>query len=337
MAELMVPEPFSGGLLLSYKCNVSCRHCMYACSPKWRGDWIGEEDARRVLSHLADKARGRYAHPGVIGINYGFHFTGGEPFLRFDLLFRLVEVAGEVRLPSTFVETNCFWCRSDDVVRERLEELKEAGLSGILVSVNPFIVEKVPFERIERAVRVGLEVFGGNVIVYQKVFFDLFRRMRLKGTMRFEDFLRVAGYSLKRAELIPAGRMPYKLGYLYRRHPARSFFGMSCRGELLREWHIHVDNYCNYVPGYCAGLSLGDARRLDEVCRGINLKGMKVLKALLTDLRRLYELGREHGYREDEEGYVSKCHLCVDVRRHLVEKGTFKELRPVEFYDHLED
>ncbi len=76
--------------------------------------------------------------------------------MKFDLLFRLVEAACEVRLPSTFVETNCLWCKNDSLVRRRLEELREAGLNGILVSVNPFGVERVQFERSERAVRIGL-------------------------------------------------------------------------------------------------------------------------------------------------------------------------------------
>jgi len=41
-ARLMmkIPRPISGGLMLSYKCQAECRHCMYACSPKWAGDWI---------------------------------------------------------------------------------------------------------------------------------------------------------------------------------------------------------------------------------------------------------------------------------------------------------
>ena len=62
-----------------------------------------------------------------------------------------------------------------------------------------------------------------------------------------------------------------------------------------------------------------------------------MLRALLTDLEELYQLGREFGYQEREEGYISKCHLCVDIRRHLARSGEFKELRPRQFYEHLED
>jgi hypothetical protein len=50
----------------------------------------------------------------------------------------------------------------------------------------------------------------------------------------------------------------------------------------------------------------------------------------------LCELAQErHGYRQLPEGYTGKCHLCVDVRRHLVTCGEFPELRPRGFYDNF--
>ncbi|MBS7288233.1 MAG: hypothetical protein KIH01_05695 [Candidatus Freyarchaeota archaeon] len=42
-------------------------------------------------------------------------------------------------------------------------------------------MESVPFERVERAARIGLKVFDGNVLVYQKTFFDLFKSMGGEG------------------------------------------------------------------------------------------------------------------------------------------------------------
>ena len=51
-----IPEPASAGLILSYKCSAECLHCMYACSPEWRGDWIMEGDLEMILSQLAGKS-----------------------------------------------------------------------------------------------------------------------------------------------------------------------------------------------------------------------------------------------------------------------------------------
>ena len=336
MNRLSVPKPISGGILLSYKCNCRCRHCIYACSPHWSADWICEEDAEKILTQLSVVLRGKYADPDTIGVNRGIHFTGGEPFLNYELLLKVTQMAEGLGIPSTFVETNCYWCTDDEITRGRLTQLRQAGLKGILVSANPFLVEWLPFERTERGARISQEVFGRNAIVYQGFFFDQFRELGIRGTLAFERYLEVGGYGLRFAELLPGGRISYRLGDRYRKYPASKFFRASCRQELLREWHIHIDNYCNLVPGYCVGISLGDARDLNALHQGIDLDERHVLRALLTNLAALYELGKEHGY-EEQEGYISKCHLCVDIRRHLARGGEFKELRPAEYYEHLED
>ena len=96
------------------------------------------KDLEEVLRQLAAKMNKRYPLGFKrIGINYGLHFTGGEPFLNFELLLRAVKIASELKIPATFVETNCFWCVNDEVTREKLMQLKEAGLHGVLISVIP--------------------------------------------------------------------------------------------------------------------------------------------------------------------------------------------------------
>jgi hypothetical protein len=336
MKTLSIPEPCSAGMFLSYKCNSACKHCMYACSPHWPADWISVEDAQRVLRQLARTLRGRRSSPGRVGINEGLHFTGGEPFLNFDLLLHLVETARRLGIAGVFVETNGFWCQNDTTARERLSALQDAGLDGILISANPFLLEGIPFERTERAVRLSREILSHNTMVYQGFFYEQFKDLGLKGTLPFEEYLDRAGHGLDHVELLANGRVPYKLAGLFHTFPASRFFGMSCGPELVRDWHVHVDNYCHLVPGYCGGLSWGDARELDTLCRGLDLDERPVLQALLSDLADLYRMGVEFGY-EEREGYISKCHLCVDIRRHLVRQGEFQELQPKVFYERLED
>ncbi|MBE0512225.1 radical SAM protein [Candidatus Bathyarchaeota archaeon] len=337
MNKLYIPEPVSGGLLLSYRCTSECKHCMYACSPRWKADWISEEHAEKILTQLADKIQGSPLGSDRIGINYGLHFTGGEPFLNFDLLLKVTEIAHEHKIPSTFVETNCFWCRDDESTRRKLTQLKDAGLHGILISVNPFILEYVPFERTERAVRISKEIFGEGATTYQEFFYYQFKKLNFKDTLSFKEYLQKAGpRSLSYVELLPMGRAPYKLGYLYKKYPAKKFFGESCREELTRDWHVHIDNYGNYMTGYCGGISLGDARNL-ELIHQIDLDERPIVDALVTDLEKLHDLGKQFGYKQRSEGYVSKCHLCVDIRKHIAQQtDEFEELNPREFYRHLE-
>lgn len=333
--KIFPKRPISCGILLSYRCTNACRHCMYACSPNWEDRWISEQDLRKILEQLAGSLQGER---GRVGINLGLHFTGGEPFLNFELLLKATSMARELQVPSVFAETNGFWCTSDEVVREKMRKLREAGMDGILVSVNPFTLEHVPFERTERAVRIGKEVFGGNLLIYQEIFYEDFKRLGVRGTMGLEEYFSKSPQSFWFAELLPMGRAAYTLSHLFERFPARRFFGQSCLHELTRDWHVHIDNFCNYIPGYCAGISLGDARELGRLCEeGIELEDKPVLEALATDLEELFDFAvKEFNYRELEGGYISKCHLCLDIRRWIaLQTNEVGELRPREFYAQL--
>jgi hypothetical protein len=313
---------------------------MYACSPKWRADWITVEQLEESLPQLAKVIRPSPQGHRHMSLNHGLHFTGGEPFLNLDLLLKAVEIAGALKIPSTFVETNCFWCKNDDLTRQPLQALKERGLGGILISVNPYYAEYVPFERTDRCIQISLEVFGANVIVYQLEYYRLFKRLGIRGRLPIEEYQkRTRRESLShRVELFLMGRAAYQLKDLYPGHRAKRFFKVPCRPTMLRHWHNHFDNYGNFMPGYCGGISLGSWFELDRLLRdGLNLEDCPVLDYLVhEDMRGLFHFALERGYEEINDGYVSKCHLCLDIRKYLASTGDFEELRPSQFYEQLQ-
>jgi hypothetical protein len=91
------------------------------------------------------------------------------------------------------------------------------------------------------------------------------------------------------------------------------------------------------MPGYCGGISLGSWFELDRLLKeGIDLENRPVLKYLVKkDMQELFNFASDLGYQELSEGYVSKCHLCLDVRKYLVSIGDYAELQPMEFYEQL--
>jgi hypothetical protein len=339
MRHIRVPQPVSGGLMLSYKCSAECRHCMYACSPKWDADWISVKDLGDLLSLLAGRIQPSPWGAEAMSLNHGLHFTGGEPFLNYPLLLKAVAMAEELGIPSTFVETNCFWCKNDTVAEEKLALLKEAGLKGIMISVNPFYAEYVPFERTERCIRVSQEVFGANVMVYQLEYYHRFGALGIQDRISLEDYVNLTrGEDLaERVELFLQGRAARQLRAMYPTYPARAFFTEPCRPPFLRDWHNHFDNYGNFMPGYCGGISLGDWRNLEELTsEGIDLEERPVLGLLIAeDMQGLLDFASDFGYQESGEGYVSKCDLCLDLRGYLVTRQDFPELRPKAFYAQL--
>ena len=341
--NIRVPVPVSGGLLLSYKCNAACRHCMYACGSRWKADWIPEDDLEKILSQLAGKILPGPYGPESIGLSHGLHFTGGEPFLNFELLCKAVEMAEALKIPSLFVETNCVWCTNDESTKKKLLALRAKGLKGIMISVNPFYLEYVPFERTERAIRISNQIFGYNAIVYQYEYYRHFKALGIQGTIPFEDYLQMGNSTdfARNTEFFIMGRAPYclteELAGLYPRYPAYSLAQLPCSPPFLRNWHNHFDNYGHFIPGFCGGITLGDCRKLDELLTfGIDTETYPVLGYLMReDMEGLLQFAVDRGYTIADEGYYSKCHLCVDLRRYLNIMDEFRELKPDAFYQNL--
>jgi hypothetical protein len=341
--NIKIPVPVSGGLLLSYKCNAACRHCMYACSSRWKADWIPEDDLEKILSQLAGKILPSPYGPENIGLSHGLHFTGGEPFLNFELLCKAVEMAAALRIPSLFVETNCVWCTNDESTREKLLTLQAKGLKGIMISVNPFYLEYVPFERTERAIRLSSKIFAYNAIVYQYEYYRHFKALGIQESVPFEDYLQLEDSAdfARNTEFFIMGRAPYslteELADLYPRYPASMLARTRCSPPFLRNWHNHFDNYGNFIPGFCGGITLGDCRKLDELLAfGIDAEAFPVLGYLMReDMEGLLQFAVDRGYTIDDGGYYSKCHLCVDLRRYLYIMDEFRELKPDAFYRNL--
>jgi hypothetical protein len=336
-SSLLKVPPFSSlGVILSYQCSNECRHCLYACSPAWE-DWITDDTLDRLVSEISRNSR----------FLEGVHFAGGEPFLRPDRLIRAVKAAASAGLPIDYVETNAFWARHDGETEEILRKLKEAGLSAVLVSVSPFHQEFVPLERADRLIRAATAVFGsGGVRVYSEFFLRQLAEADPGFPIPFEDYLESIGLEQAsldlsdRYGLVPNGRAPLELGVLYARHPASDFADGDCTTELTSPHHGHVDLYGNVITGLCAGLSVGDGRDLGGLAAGTDLTDRPVLR-LLTEggpAALAAFAASEFGFREDPEGYIAKCHLCLDVRRHLVRRGAgFPELEPRGFYRMLDN
>ena len=339
--QYKIPKPVSGGIVLSYKCTAECKHCMYACSPKWDDDWMSEKDLYQLLYNLSSSITPSMHGSNHIGLNSGIHFTGGEPFMHFDLLCEGVKMAKELDIPSVFVETNSYWAVSEKKTRDKLNTLKDLGMDGILVSVNPFFLEYIPFERTQRAALISREIFGENALVYQPEFFRQFHEMEIKDKLSFDEYLnRVSKKALSReVEFFNTGRAPYQMERygLFRHHPASAVMEQPCMPSFIRSWHNHFDNYGNFQPGYCGGISLGSWKELDQLTEeGIDLDKKPVLKYIIEDnFKGLLEYAKNKGYEERQQGYLSKCHLCTDIRKFLVEQEDFMELQPKAFYSFL--
>ncbi len=277
----------------------------------------------------------------------GIHLAGGEPFLNFDLLLFAVSKTQELGLFLEYVETNGGWAIDEERGREQLRLLKEAGLERILISVSPFHAETIPLKVSLKAIEIAQSILGPeNVIVYLPQFIDIISRFDREHPVKLSDYLKRFGRHqtgrifFKGYGLISGGRAGILLGGLVEQHPLHHFAGQNCLQEIIFSRHAHFDPYRNYIPLFCGGLSLGRFDDLYHFVRNFDGEDRPLIKILLESGP--YGLAKmamnDYGFEPQEKGYVGKCHLCVEVRRHLVAQGAnFPDLAPQAFYKHLLD
>lgn len=319
--------------MLSYKCTNTCRHCLYACSPNQPNEWMSLEMAENILVALAQE-------PMLESI----HLSGGEAALKMDLLIDVIGLARKHGVPLSYLETNGAWCLDAKRAEEGFRKMRDAGLYSVLVSASMFHNEFIPFERTQTAVQAASEVFGTqNVLVWLPNLYQALGRLGDFGETRtLEEFSEKVGLSDSPEQLpqlysvIAAGRAARALRYCYTPRAAAHYRHAKCMRELMSTSHFHIDLHGNLFTGLCPGIAPGS---VDELHPSIDKDSAPVFYTLCEGgPHALMKMAtRDFDFEEAPEGYVSKCDLCQEVRRFLLGKPGYEELRPLEFYQGLKE
>ncbi len=324
--NLHIPPIASAGLMMSFHCSNECKHCVYRCSPKMPDEWITRETAARIFDALAEERR-----------FCSLHFAGGEATMQMDLLVDLIAMASRKRIPLEYLETNAYWCDDLDDTRRQFERMRAAGLPCVMVSASMYHNEFVPFRNTQTAVRAAEDVFGpSGYFVYPGHLYRLLAQLPGDGRRRLDAFCEQLGIAPKSAELhrlfplIPAGRPLQALPEFYDEQPACEFEGDACVSRLQSPHHAHIDLYGNLFTGSCCGISPGT---VEDFHPTITPEQHPIFTTLCTEGPcGLIPLAEERGC-ELKSGYLGKCDLCFQLRKHLHAGGDFPELRPACFYE----
>jgi len=310
------------GLLVTYWCNARCAHCYEFSGPRRQG-WLSAEAA---LGHYQAMVR--------LGIKpAGVHLGGGEPFGDYGRLVEIVRAARRAGLAGIgYVETNGYWATDEALVRERLVELREAGMYQLSLSADVYHQPFVDPQCVLRLWRVASEVLGADGV-----------RARRWRFLKSPQDLREASAARRQAAYREAlsqhsermtGRAATELAPLAERQPAEAMRGQTCVEGLRDSAHVHIDPEGYGFPGTCAGLILGrtePGRTLDAVVEAARGRLWRILVS--EGPWGLRSLAVRKGYTDDPEGYADKCHLCMSMRRFLLETGEFAdELGPPALY-----
>lgn len=325
---LKVPPLKSGGLMLGYQCNQSCRHCSYRSSPE-AGEWMHGETLERAVDVLAGERRLSELHLG-----------GGEATLNPGLLEKTVRLCREKGIRLSYLETNGFYASSVEKAKEVLSPLRDAGLTGLLVSVSPYHNEFIPLKRTLNCLDAAFEVFGEDAVFpWLGHFIPMLSKMDPEKTHSLEEFLAANELRgddpalLRLFPLTPGGRVPERLRPFFNPMPADAFAVGHCLETITEVSHFHVDPYGNLFTGHCPGIVSG---RLDDMHGEKNMDDHPVFVTLaLGGPHALMRLAKEKcGFKENPEGYISPCDLCFQVRKTLIrnDSAAWPELGPKVYY-----
>ncbi len=337
MIRTLRPSPPEfAGLILTYRCTCACRHCLYACSPRWER-WVEASVLRDSVAALAALPR----PPSV-------HLAGGEAFLDPDRLLEAVGVVVEAGLEIDFIETNGAWYDDQDEAADLLRRLADAGASRLLVSATPFHAESVAPRKVVELLQLAQGVLGeDNAWPWTPSLLQQLLAIDPMGTVSYRRYLEQAGVESARWALLSgfpmtlAGRAAHRLGPLVPNRPASTLVGQgNCRDALLHTGHLHGDPEGNAIPGYCSGFSLGDVRQQASIAAaGLPAADYPVTARLVEEglAGLLAHAEQEAGFVPDPAGYRGACHLCQVIRGHLLSRGVGeRELRPRRFYEELD-
>ncbi len=144
MADRFVELPFlkSIGLMMTFRCQVSCPHCIVRAGPD-RKEEMRVEDACDWVRQIAAYRNG---HIRIVAL------TGGEPFYNLPTLRTVSDgVAASKLLPS--VVTNAFWATSEEKAIRTLRELP--AIKILSISTDIYHQMSIPLERIKYATRAA--------------------------------------------------------------------------------------------------------------------------------------------------------------------------------------
>jgi hypothetical protein len=321
--NLKISNLLSGGLITNYYCSSKCKHCLYNCSQTWKPNYISAESARNIFTALNE-----------LNCNM-VHIGGGEPFLNQSKLLDVVKEAKKQNIAIEYIETNSSWFDKKNSI-DFLEKLKDNGVNKILISISPFHNEYIPFIKVKSLIdackNTDIEIFPW---VYD--FFEDINSFDETKTHSLDEYINKYGSDY--LEKIPSrywiamrsrAALTFSNVYPLKKYDEIMEENSGCY-ELLDTSHYHVDLDENYIPGLCSGLAINykdlnkelDTKKYPIITKLFD-KGIKALSEFVIN-----------GYDfKPEEKYLNKCHLCYELRKHLVSNGyKSNDLKPLEHYN----
>jgi len=294
---------------LTRKCNSQCIHCQANASPLRKGA-MQVKDAHNYLTEAT-----------AVSNLESFMIFGGEPMLYPKRTTAIFSKASQFGIPRIDMITNGVWGKNKATAEKLAKKLKTAGLNKVNISVDAFHIQYIPLEYPMNAalalLKSGVEHIKWNVALIEST--NAANKYDKK-TAQILKTLKPIGIEANTFRITPAGRAIQNLRqYL----TPTSLYGPCEEEPLEGNTLANPESICIEPPGsanICWNLPIGNAKHVS-------------LKRLITeyDWRRdpitrilveegpvgLLKLPEARDYQFQQEQYINKCHLCMEIRKIL--------------------
>ena len=307
-------DAYRVGLVLTEQCNIACRHCWFNCGPG--------KTARMSL----DDALGYIRQAGEISTVQWISISGGEPFLFPEMLKQVIRAAAKADLHTECV-TNCFWAKTREVALKTLRELRDAGLEVVNLSADDFHQEHLSFEHVRNCFQ-ACKSLGLKPVIMCTVGRSSGLTLKRMKALLGDEGIRILGEAA--AHTGPVTALAVQSVFLPHGRAAslpedelmvgHSPLGGPCQA-VLKDISISPQGAvypCCSAGGLLKGVEIGNARQgeIRDLIR--QAKNNPLFKVLSTEGPE--GLARRCRIPLEEKGYVSKCHLCYEVLREMMQR-----------------
>src|SRR5690606_28830200 len=92
---------------------------------------------------------------------HNVHIGGGEPLLKSEKIFPVLEAAARNNINIDYIETNASWFKDEASAKTILKELIKHGVHTLLISIDPYHNEYIPFYKVKGLIRACSKVNMG--------------------------------------------------------------------------------------------------------------------------------------------------------------------------------
>lgn len=247
---------------------------------------------------------------------------GGEPFLYFEDLKQILEKAKELEVPQRWVITNGYWAKTEAIATKKLCELKEAGLTHIVFSVDSFHQEYIPLGTVKTGLETATHVRFEHVVVDSYFIGDpnADNLYNIATRQAIENLGTIAGVEINRYRTGFEGRAAEQLTKYI--EPKAGIPSGKCQlpswigGDLKNPEGFEIDYEGNVTlcPGICIGST--KTQSLAQILQNYDYSEHPILAPLAQEGPiTLFKTARARGFQQRK--FVDECHLCFESRKYL--------------------